>query len=197
MDSIWQERGRKQSKPGAGSRSFQTRQILGLRLSQDRRESLVLFWIPRKISILFNPFFTCPAEWGKTQVSSSEHQVQGTSYKSILQPCCFSTIVCISTSVLCKCWHQWSPLCKKGKTYLISSMLCISLKASASLEQPSFPMLLWFKLETTSPGKWALSCCHSASPARPEVSCSHILTAAFSGMASHRDPAPAQGWQHC
>lgn len=53
MDSIWQkrERGRKQSKPGVGSRyrSFQTRQILGLKLSQDRRESLVLFWIPGKI----------------------------------------------------------------------------------------------------------------------------------------------------
>lgn len=45
------ERGRKESKPGVGSRyrSFQTRQILGLKLSQDRRESLVLFWIPGKI----------------------------------------------------------------------------------------------------------------------------------------------------
>lgn len=40
--------------------------------------------------------------------------------------------------------------CKQGKTYLISSMQRIVLRASTSLEQPSSPMLLWFKLERTS-----------------------------------------------
>lgn len=43
------KRGRKQSKPGVGSSTDLFRQMLGLRLSQDRRESLVLFWIPGKI----------------------------------------------------------------------------------------------------------------------------------------------------
>jgi len=55
--------------------------------------------------------------------------------------------------------------CKQGKTYLISSMQCMLLRASASLEQPSSPILLWFKLKRTSPVKhfthelrgWAIS----------------------------------------
>lgn len=141
------------------------------------------------------------AEWGKTQVSSSEHQVLVSSSPRYLLHEHLAALLLFYNSV-CKhiCSLQMLALVVsslQGKTYLISSMLCISLKASASLEQPSFPMLLWFKLETTPPGKWALSSCCSASPARPEESCSHILTAAFSGMASHRAPAQAQGWQHC
>lgn len=91
------ERGRRQSKPGVGSRyrSLKTRQMMGLRLSQDRRESLVLFWIPEKTEILFNPFYTWLQQSGvrpkfpPLNIKFWFPVAQGTSYMSILQPPCF------------------------------------------------------------------------------------------------------------